>query len=64
MTALFLLSPLLLVATAPALLVPIVPTAAIIAPAAAPVFDPAAPPSWWTEKMRQPCTKSGDRIVC
>jgi len=29
-----------------------------------PTFDPNAPPSWWTTKMRQPCTKSGDRIVC
>jgi len=29
-----------------------------------PTFDPNAPPSWWTTKMRQPCTKTGDRIVC
>jgi hypothetical protein len=27
-------------------------------------FDPNAPPSWWTAKMRQPCTKTGDRLVC
>lgn len=40
------------------------PPPSMTAPAAAPTFDPDAPPSWWTDKMRQPCTKSGDRVVC
>jgi len=29
-----------------------------------PTFDPNAPPSWWTTKMRQPCSKTGDRLIC
>jgi hypothetical protein len=32
--------------------------------ASEPTFDPDAPPKWWTDKMRQPCTQTGDRIVC
>jgi hypothetical protein len=32
--------------------------------ASQPTFDPNVPPAWWTDKMRQPCSKSGDRVVC
>jgi hypothetical protein len=58
----FLLYPALVLAVANfgAALPPVAPASAVTEP----TFDPNAPPSWWTDKMRQPCTKSGDRVVC